>query len=93
MNSIPSWPYVAGFNQVKNGSPLCGSCWGINYQDTTIYVTAIDENSDAGFVLSQTAMAKLTHGEGIDKGSVEVNYWVADPSFCSNKNWCVPLLF
>lgn len=90
LNSLPVYPYVGGFSAVTGwNSPECGSCWSVGYKDKTIYVMAID-TSGSGFNLSKEAMQKLTNGEGIEAGKVDVTYAAADASYCSNTNWFVP---
>ncbi|KAJ3484915.1 hypothetical protein NLI96_g5318 [Meripilus lineatus] len=82
LNTLPAYPYVAGFSEVTGwNSPACGSCWAVGYNDTVIYVIAID-TSGVGFGLSTKAMQDLTASEGIELGKVEVTYSPADDSYC-----------
>ena len=73
--SLPSYPFVGGVFAVENwNSPECGSCWELTYEGSTIYVTAIDTNSD-GFDISLAAMTVLTKGQAqqLDSISVQAN--------------------
>ncbi|KAN0141228.1 Cerato-platanin domain containing protein [Lactarius tabidus] len=84
-DSLPTFPYIGAVYAVHNwGSPECGSCWQLTYEDTgvTIYVTAID-TVGSGFDLSEEAVETLTEGiAGPSFTSINVDSTEVDPSYC-----------
>lgn len=66
----------AGWN-----SPNCGTCWQLSYQGVTINVLAIDYAA-AGFNIALEAMNKLTNGNAVQLGKVQVNAQQVTSSVC-----------
>ncbi|KAG1786613.1 Cerato-platanin [Suillus plorans] len=84
LGSLPSFPNVGGVPNVTWNSPLCGSCWELQYTTTgiseSIYITAID----AGFTfdLSLPAFDELTANTGVPAGKVTATATQVAESFC-----------
>ncbi|OBZ72579.1 Allergen Asp f 15 [Grifola frondosa] len=70
--SLPDFPFIGGAQAVEGwNSPNCGTCWQLQYGNTTINVLAID-HAGSGFNIGLDAMNKLTNNQGVDLGVVEV---------------------
>jgi len=84
LGSLPSFPNVGGVPNVTWNSPLCGSCWELQYTTTgvseSIYITAID----AGFTfdLSLQAFDELTANTGVPAGKVPATATQVAESYC-----------
>jgi hypothetical protein len=72
-------PTVAGWN-----SENCGACYSLTYNQTTVYVLAIDV-AIAQFNVAQSAMDKLTGGHAAELGSVTAKYAPAQAKECGMK--------
>ncbi|PFH53582.1 hypothetical protein AMATHDRAFT_73378 [Amanita thiersii Skay4041] len=75
-SQLPTFPYIGGAAAVTGwNSPKCGSCWQLTFNDgtqkRTINVTAIDYAAN-GFNIGLKAMDKLTNGNGVQYGVVDV---------------------
>ncbi|KAF8585765.1 hypothetical protein K439DRAFT_1021286 [Ramaria rubella] len=57
---------VAGFNSVN-----CGSCWLLQFDNNTIFVTLVDTAAE-GFNIAEEAMNTLTNGQAAALGKVNV---------------------
>ena len=82
--SLPTFPNIGGSSAIAGfGSAECGSCWHLTFSQTgvSILVTAIDHTLD-GFNLSQEALDKLTNGNAVFDGAVDVNAVQVDKSQC-----------
>ena len=61
-SALPGFPNIGGaFAVDRFDSPMCGTCWAITFNRTTINVLAIDQAS-GGFNIAQAAMDQLTNG-------------------------------
>ncbi|KAH8100108.1 immunomodulatory protein [Cristinia sonorae] len=78
LDSLPSFPYVGGVNGIVWNSPLCGTCWKLNYNGKSIVIQGIDASPGQGFNIAKQAMQDLTDGAGIFSGSVQVTYSQTD---------------
>ena len=82
------FPYVTAWQDTAWNSPKCGTCFKITYHTNVIYVTVIDQcgkSDKAGtshFDLSKEAFILLFGQEGIQKGTMEGNFELAQPSQC-----------
>lgn len=82
LNSLPSFPYIGGAHVVSGwNSPQCGSCWGLTYEGTTIYVTVVD-TAGVGFNIARSAMQVLAGDEGVQTGKVSAQIAPADAWHC-----------
>ncbi|RPD61071.1 Cerato-platanin-domain-containing protein [Lentinus tigrinus ALCF2SS1-7] len=69
---LPNFPFIGGAQAVKAwNSPKCGSCWELTYKGRTIHILAVD-TAGHGFNIGLKAMNKLTNGQAVDLGKVEV---------------------
>ncbi|KAG5650739.1 hypothetical protein H0H81_011223, partial [Sphagnurus paluster] len=75
--SLPSFPYIGGAAAVSGwNSPNCGTCWNLTYTNsqgvaTSISVLAIDYTL-TGFNIALEAMNKLTGGQAVQLGRVNI---------------------
>ena len=82
------FPYVTAWQDVAWNSPKCGTCFKVTYLTKTIYVTVVDQcgkSEKAGtshFDLSKEAFVELFGQEGIQKGTMEGHFELAQPSQC-----------
>ena len=86
--SLPGFPNIGGAPFLANApnSPLCGTCWKLQYEDPAkgsqeIFVIAVDA-AGAGWVISKEALIKLAGQEGVDKGKVDITFTEVDGWFC-----------
>ncbi|KAF9040332.1 cerato-platanin-related secreted protein [Rhodocollybia butyracea] len=89
--SLPTFPNIGAFGAVTGwNSPQCGSCWSVSYTNaagkkTTLNALAVD-HAGAGLInLSQAAMDKLTGGNAVEFGSVQVTATQVARSVCGIK--------
>ena len=83
--SLPSFPNIGGIPNLVWDSPLCGTCWKLEYtnpngQYESIYVTAVD--AAYTFNLSQEAFNTLTANTGVASGKVAATVTQVATSFC-----------
>ncbi|KAH7115101.1 heat-stable 19 kDa antigen precursor [Dendryphion nanum] len=79
---IPSYPYIGGYQGVAGwNSPQCGTCYGVTYNQKTIYVLAIDHTAN-GFNIGKQALDDLTNGNAEQFGRVEAQYVQVENSNC-----------
>lgn len=62
-SSLPSFPYIGGVPGATWSSPLCGTCWQLNYttpngHNTSVNITAVDLS--ATFNVSPQTFNRLT---------------------------------
>lgn len=82
------FPYVSAWQDVAWNSPKCGTCFKITYKTTVIHVTVVDQcgKSDrtgtSHFDLSKEAFVALFGQQGLQKGTMQGNFELAQPSQC-----------
>ena len=79
-SDLPSFPNIGGAFPVRWNSPSCGSCWLLEYEGRSVYITAID-TAGHGFNIALEALNTLTGGQGLE-GSFEVEATEVDRSYC-----------
>merc|ERR1712110_1212681 len=63
LDQFPSFPYVGGAQYIEGwNSNLCGACYELAYNGSSIYLVALDSASN-GFTTSWYAFNHLTGGE------------------------------
>ncbi|OBZ72203.1 Protein SnodProt1 [Grifola frondosa] len=68
----PDFPFIGGAQAVAGwNSPNCGTCWQLQYGNTTINVLAVD-HAGSGFNIGLDAMNKLTNNHAVELGVVQV---------------------
>ncbi|KAF2714572.1 heat-stable 19 kDa antigen precursor [Pleomassaria siparia CBS 279.74] len=81
--AIKNYPYIGGYVGVAGwNSPQCGTCYGVTYNDKTIYVLAIDHTAD-GFNLAKAALDALTNNQAAQLGRIDAQYAQVDLSNCN----------
>ena len=83
LGDIPSFPFIAGFQNTSWGSPLCGTCWRLSFKDISVDVIAVDY-AYSGFDLSHTAFQVLTDFAGGFLPDVDAAYVQVPASYCRN---------
>ena len=82
LGSLTNFPYVGGVYTVTGwGSPACGTCYEVTYNEATIYVVAVDVAFEE-LNLSQKAMDALTGGQAVKLGVVDVTSVLVDGAAC-----------
>ena len=82
LGSLPSFPYVGGAATIPGwNSENCGNCYGLTYNGTRIYLTAVDV-AWGGFNIGLRALDKLTGGRGRDLGTVYAQFSFHPRSQC-----------
>ncbi|KAH2771398.1 hypothetical protein KXV64_007913 [Aspergillus fumigatus] len=82
--SVPGFARIGGAPTIPGwNSPNCGKCYKLQYEQNTIYVTAIDA-APGGFNIATSAMDQLTNGMAVELGRVQATYEEADPSHCAS---------
>lgn len=69
-SSLPSFPFIGGVPGAHWNSPVCGTCWALTYNGTTINVLAIDNSGN--FNVAQEAMDALTDNQAVQFGRVAI---------------------
>jgi hypothetical protein len=83
LGALPNFPNVGAAATVAGwNSANCGACYKLYYNGNTVYVTAVDSSSGAGFVLSKAAMNSLTNNQAEMLGTVTASYAPVAASFC-----------
>lgn len=73
LGDFPSFPYIGGANTIAGwNSPLCGACYQIAYNGSSIYVAAVDSAED-GFNVSYYALNHLTSSEAESLGVIDAD--------------------
>jgi len=85
LGSLPSFPNIGGIPNLTWNSPLCGTCWELQYttpagQYESVYVTAVD--AAYTFNLSEEAFNELTSNTGIAAGKVVAAATQVAESYC-----------
>ncbi|KAG2353744.1 Cerato-platanin [Suillus spraguei] len=83
--SLPSFPNIGGIPSATWNSPLCGTCWKLEYTTPTgiyesIYITAVDDAYT--YNLSEESFNKLTDNTGYAAGKVAATATQVAKSFC-----------
>ena len=60
----------------------CGTCWQLQWEGNSVYVTAVDSASD-GWNLSKQAMDALTHNQASYRGQISAKARQVDASKCA----------
>lgn len=82
MGSLPSFPYVGGAGTISGwNSESCGNCYGLTYNGTTIYLTAVDYAA-SGFNIGLRALDRLTGGRGRQLGTINAQLSFHPRSTC-----------
>lgn len=82
LGDLPTFPNVTGADVVAGwGSPNCGTCWTITYNNQSVTVTVVDHAGD-GFNLSEEAMNFLTNNQAEFLGTVDATAVQVDASNC-----------
>lgn len=82
LGALPKFPNVGGAPTIAEwNSPNCGACYGITYNEKTVYVIGVDVAVDR-FVLSQGALDTLTDGNAVGLGHVTATYAPAPLQSC-----------
>ena len=82
LGSLPNFPCIGGVYTVTGwGSPACGTCYEVTYNEATIYVVAVDVAFEE-LNLSQKAMDALTGGQAVKLGVVDVTSVLVDGAAC-----------
>lgn len=82
LGSLPNFPRIGGAGTISGwNSESCGSCYGLTYENTTIFVTAVDYAA-SGFNIALSAMNELTGGRAVQLGRVNAILSFADRSRC-----------
>lgn len=69
---IAGFPYIGGADVISGwNSPLCGSCWKLEYEGNRIHVMVVDHAGN-GFNIADSALDELTDGKGIEQGRINV---------------------
>lgn len=82
--SFPTFPNIGGSSAIAGfGSANCGTCWNLTFPTTgvSILVTAID-HAGSGFNIAQAALDKLTNGQAVQDGAIQVNVAQVASSQC-----------
>ncbi|THH02795.1 hypothetical protein EW026_g111 [Hermanssonia centrifuga] len=72
-SSLPNFPFIGGVQGVSWNSTLCGSCWELTYNGTTINVLAVDYAA-AGFNIALEALDQLTYDQAVALGHVDAEF-------------------
>ncbi|KAG2071355.1 Cerato-platanin [Suillus decipiens] len=83
--SLPSFPNIGGIPNATWNSPLCGTCWYLQYTTPTgtqesIYITAVDDAYT--FNLSQEAFDELTDNTDVNGVTISATATQVAESFC-----------
>ncbi|KAG2071357.1 Cerato-platanin [Suillus decipiens] len=83
--SLPSFPRIGGIPNATWNSPLCGTCWKLEYTTPTgtyesIYITAVDDAFT--FNLSEESFNELTDYTGYAAGKVTATATQVAESCC-----------
>ncbi|KAG1731886.1 Cerato-platanin [Suillus lakei] len=83
--SLPSFPNIGSIPELTWNSPLCGTCWNLEYTTPTgtlesIYITAVD--AAYTYNLSLEAFNTLTDNTGVAAGKVTATATQVATSFC-----------
>ncbi|KAG2352082.1 Cerato-platanin [Suillus spraguei] len=84
-SSIPSFPNVGGIPGATWNSPLCGTCWSLQYTtpggvQTTVNITAIDNAYT--FNVSPQTFNRLNNGTGLVAGTLAAQATQVPASNC-----------
>ncbi len=85
--NFPDYPYIGGVFNIKKGSQNnCGECWRLTYARSkrSVYITAIDSDTNHGFNISKTAYNVLSGGLKGSK-SLLAEATPAPPHFCAGR--------
>ncbi|KAG2071376.1 Cerato-platanin [Suillus decipiens] len=83
--SLPSFPKIGGIPNATWNSPLCGTCWNLQYTTpagayASIFITAIDSSS--AFNLPEETFQELTDNTGVAAGKVSATATQVSDIFC-----------
>ena len=81
LGSLPRFPYIGGVPAITSwNSPNCGSCWELTFGNKSMYLLAVDKNSE--YTSSQKAMDTLTGGNAVNFGRINVTAERVSASKC-----------
>ncbi|KZV62153.1 Cerato-platanin [Peniophora sp. CONT] len=91
LDQFPTFPYVGGAQYIEGwNSNLCGACYQLAYNGSSIYLTAVDSASE-GFNISWYAFNHLLGGQADSygnygsyggNGSIEAEVTQIDSKYC-----------
>ncbi|EED79834.1 predicted protein [Postia placenta Mad-698-R] len=62
--SFHDFPYIGGTSAITSeNTTACGTCWQLDYNGNSIYITAVDTAEAGFFNLTHYAFEKLTDGQ------------------------------
>ncbi|KAK5992290.1 Protein SnodProt1 [Cladobotryum mycophilum] len=65
------YAYIGGVQGVTWNSPLCGTCYKLEYGGRSINVIAVDAAYNGGFNIGLNGLNALTNGNGVAWGHVD----------------------
>ncbi|KAL7800291.1 eliciting plant response-like protein [Trichoderma ceciliae] len=68
---VSGFPNIGGVQGVTWNSPLCGSCWRLDYGGRSINILAVDAAYNGGFNIGLHALNDLTGGNAVAWGHVD----------------------
>ncbi|KAL0569726.1 hypothetical protein V5O48_012241 [Marasmius crinis-equi] len=83
-SSLPNFPFIGAVDAITGwNSPECGSCWQVTYSGTgnTINILGMDVAGN-GFNVAQAAMDRLTNGQAVALGNIQVDVVKVASSVC-----------
>lgn len=81
LGDLPTFPNIGGYQNATWGSPLCGTCWRLNFNQNSLDVLVVDYTV-SGFNLAWPAFESLTSSTGGLLPEVEVTYQQVPLDFC-----------
>ncbi|OAX34119.1 Cerato-platanin-domain-containing protein [Rhizopogon vinicolor AM-OR11-026] len=89
-SSLPSFPFIGGIPGATWNSPLCGTCWQLNYttpagSNTSVYITVVDLS--ANFNISPETFNALTNNNltTFNSGSFTASAAQVDAANCTSE--------
>ncbi|OJA10298.1 hypothetical protein AZE42_05544 [Rhizopogon vesiculosus] len=89
-SSLPSFPFIGGIPGATWNSPLCGTCWQLNYttptgNNTSVYITVVDLS--ATFNVSPETFNALTNNDltTFNSGSFTASAAQVDAANCTSE--------
>ncbi|RFU77024.1 eliciting plant response [Trichoderma arundinaceum] len=79
---LPKFPYIGGVQGISWNSPLCGSCYKLEYGGRSIHILGVDSAYNGGFNIGLHALNNLTNGNAIAWGHVDAVVTQASQKEC-----------